>query len=196
MVRQAGWSELFWAAFKQSRNPMVLLDDPRRIVDVNGAFLKHLGYARDDVIGKEAYRFVAGGPAFSPEAWAARLAVGDFTGEGEVVRANGERDVVQWGAHAEIVTGRRLVLVVALRISRWGRHFRASPTAAPAGQLTEREYEVVRLVAQGRTGREIAEELHIAHDTARTHVRNAMTKLGARSSAQLVAKALGDGMIL
>jgi len=38
--------------------------------------------------------------------------------------------------------------------------------------------------------------LHIAHETARTHVRNAMTKLGARSSAQLVAKALGDGIAL
>jgi hypothetical protein len=35
MVRQGGVSELFWAAFKQSRNPMVLLDHRRRIVEAN-----------------------------------------------------------------------------------------------------------------------------------------------------------------
>ena len=54
----------------------------------------------------------------------------------------------------------------------------------------------MRLVAQGRTGPEIADELHIAHDTARRHVQNAMTKIGARSRAQLVAKSLGDGLVL
>jgi DNA-binding NarL/FixJ family response regulator len=95
------------------------------------------------------------------------------------------------------VTGQRLVLLVALSTSRWGRHFRrALPSEPEPGRLSEREREVVRLVAEGRTGREIADELHIAHDTARAHVRNAMTKLGARSSAQLVAKALGGGIVL
>jgi DNA-binding CsgD family transcriptional regulator len=44
-------------------------------------------------------------------------------------------------------------------------------------------------------GREIADELHIAHDTVRTHVRNAMTKLDARSCAHQVAKALGDDLL-
>ena len=58
--------------------------------------------------------------------------------------------------------------------------------------LSEREREIVRLVALGSTGPEIADELHIAHDTVRTHVRNAMTKVGARSRAQLVAKVLGE----
>ena len=65
----------------------------------------------------------------------------------------------------------------------------------PAGPTRRREREVVALVAMGATGREIAEELQIAHDTVRTHVRNAMTRLGARSRAHLVAKALGGGHI-
>jgi DNA-binding CsgD family transcriptional regulator len=51
-------------------------------------------------------------------------------------------------------------------------------------------------VALGRSGPEIADELGIAHDTVRTHVRNAMTKAGARSRAHLVARALGEGLIL
>jgi DNA-binding CsgD family transcriptional regulator len=54
----------------------------------------------------------------------------------------------------------------------------------------------VRLVALGMTGREIAAELHLAHHTVRTHVRNAMVKTGARSRAHLVAKALADGLVL
>ena len=48
----------------------------------------------------------------------------------------------------------------------------------------------------GDSGPEIAEELGIAHDTVRTHVRNAMEKIGARSRAHLVAKALGEGHAL
>jgi len=94
------------------------------------------------------------------------------------------------------VTGHRLVLFVALSTSRWGRRFRRDVSSeSKAGALTERELEISRLVALGRSGPEIADELLIAHDTVRTHVRNAMTKVGARSRAQLVAKAVGDGLV-
>jgi DNA-binding CsgD family transcriptional regulator len=62
--------------------------------------------------------------------------------------------------------------------------------------LSRRETEIVRLVALGMTGREIAGELQIAHHTVRTHVNNAMVKTGARSRAHLVAKALADGLVL
>jgi DNA-binding NarL/FixJ family response regulator len=113
------------------------------------------------------------------------------------VRADGTRVAVQWDASTEVVTGRQLVLFVALSTSRWGARFRRTvgPSDAPE-VLTAREREVVALVAMGATGREIAEELHISHDTVRTHVRNAMTHLGARSRAHLVAKALAGGHIL
>jgi DNA-binding NarL/FixJ family response regulator len=89
------------------------------------------------------------------------------------------------------------VLFVVLSRSRWGQRFRRPLSIEPEPRtLTRREREIVRLVAQGSSGPEIAAELHIAHDTVRTHVRNAMTKLGARSRAHLVAKALGDGLTL
>ena len=65
-----------------------------------------------------------------------------------------------------------------------------------SGSLSMREREVVRLVALGNTGPEIAGELQISHDTVRTHARNAMLKVGARSRAHLVAKALGEGLVL
>jgi PAS domain S-box-containing protein len=197
MAGRNDWSALFSTAFRQSRNAMVLIDARRRHVDVNGAYLKLLGHRRDDVIGRPVQRFVAVGPLYSPEEWAAALATHQFTGEVELVCADASHVAVQWAATVEVVTGRRLVLVVALSTSRWGRRFRrAVPAEHEAGALSEREREIVRLVALGSTGPEIADELQISHDTVRTHVRNAMIKVGARSRAQLVAKALGDGLVL
>ncbi len=197
MVRQDSLSELFWAAFRQSRNAMVLLDHPRRVVDANGACLKLLGYARDDLVGKPGHRFVVDGPALSSREWAERLAVGHFTGETELLCADGSSVLVQWGVDTEGVTGSGHILLVALTTSRWGRYFRRPvPTEGAPGQLSEREREVVSLVAQGRTGPEIADELLIAPSTVRKHVQNAMVKTGARSRAHLVAKTLGDGQVL
>jgi PAS domain S-box-containing protein len=190
------WSELFRTAFRQSRNAMVLVDDQRRHVDANGAYLRLIGHARDDLVGRPIYRFVAGGPLASPAEWNAALAEGRFTGEAELVCADGSTAAVQWAATTEVVTGRRLVLFVALSTSRWGRYFRRPDVAAPEGAvLSRREREVVRLLALGDSGPEIAAELGIAHETVRTHVRNAMDKTGARSRAQLVAKALGEGLL-
>ena len=95
-----------------------------------------------------------------------------------------------------MATGRQLVLFVALSTSRWGGRFRRDVGANPgAKRLSKREIEIVGLVALGQTWPEIATQLHIAHETVRTHIRNAMVKAGARSRAHLVAKALADGAI-
>ncbi len=72
------------------------------------------------------------------------------------------------------------------------------PPAAANGdldRLTEREREVIRLVAAGRTNDEIAAELHISPMTAKTHVSRAMTKLGARDRAQVVVFAYESGFV-
>ena len=108
--------------------------------------------------------------------------------------ADGSTVTVQYAGHAEVVTGERRVLFVALSTSRWGPHPRHDPDpTTPTATLSPREREIVQLVAAGETGPEIAEHLHISDATVRTHVRNAMAKLGARSRAHLVAKALGEG---
>jgi DNA-binding NarL/FixJ family response regulator len=62
-------------------------------------------------------------------------------------------------------------------------------SSAAAGELplTRREREIVTMIALGKETPQIAQELHIAPDTVRTHVRNAMSKLGAHTRAQLVA---------
>ncbi|MCH1882480.1 response regulator transcription factor [Agrococcus sp. ARC_14] len=61
-------------------------------------------------------------------------------------------------------------------------------------QLTEREREIVVLVAEGMSNQEIAEHLVLSPATARTHVSRAMIKLGARDRAQLVVFAYESGL--
>ena len=196
MAARDGWAALFWSAFKSSRNPMVLLDERRRNVDVNGAYLKLAGYTRDEVIGRPVWEFVVGGPRATERQWDRAIARGELSGQTELVCADGTTVTVQYAGHTEVATGQRLVLFVVLSTSRWGRHSRREPEAGARETLSAREREIVRLVAAGQTGPEIADQLHISHATVRTHVRNAMAKVGARSRAHLVAKALGDGHAL
>ncbi len=72
----------------------------------------------------------------------------------------------------------------------------AAPSARPltADPLTERELEVLRLVAQGRSNQEIAGQLVISEATVRTHVSNILTKLHLVSRTQAALYALREGL--
>ena len=83
---------------------------------------------------------------------------------------------------------RRLIEVFATR-SREPR------PRADLDLLTDREREVMGLVAAGLTNDEIAERLFLSPATAKTHVNRAMTKLGARDRAQLVVAAYETGLV-
>lgn len=67
--------------------------------------------------------------------------------------------------------------------------------AADLELLTNREREVVALVAHGLSNDEIAERMVLSPMTAKTHVSRAMTKLGARDRAQLVVIAYQSGLV-
>jgi DNA-binding NarL/FixJ family response regulator len=84
---------------------------------------------------------------------------------------------------------RRLIEEFAARPARPGL---APPAMAT---LTEREREVVALVAHGLTNGEIAAELVMSPATARTHVSRSMIKLHARDRAQLVVFAYQSGLV-
>ena len=62
-------------------------------------------------------------------------------------------------------------------------------------ELTERERELVALVATGLSNDDIAERLSLSVLTVKTHVNRAMTKLGARDRAQLVVIAYQTGLV-
>lgn len=192
-----GWSGLFSAAFSQSRNPMVLLDSERRQREVNGAYLRLLGYRRNELVGKHVWEIVEDGPVITEEEWREHLGEHRFSGDVSMIAADRRIVRVHWGATVEVCTGQRLVLFVALSTSLAGAHFRRNRhlDADVLRPLSDREREILYLIALGHTSPEIADMLHITHNTVRTHARNAMDKTGARSRAHLVAKALGEGLV-
>lgn len=65
----------------------------------------------------------------------------------------------------------------------------------PAEQLTERELEILRLMASGSANKEIAATLYISENTVKTHISNLFQKLGARDRTEAVTKALSRGLI-
>ena len=174
---------------------MVLLDDDRRHVEVNGAYVQLLGYRPSELIGRPVSELRADGATVSAERWHAALRQKQFTGTIELLRADGgrrhrgvrgsPRDRHRPAAHAVRGSESRPRSAAARRRRCRRRH---------APDLSPRELDVVKLLALGFSGPEVAEELRIAHNTVRTHTRNAMTKVGARSRAQLVAMSLAECM--
>lgn len=113
---------------------------------------------------------------------------------GFILKDTASRDLVhavRVGAAGEALLSpsvtRRLVTAFA---ERW------APPAAVAGvdTLTDREREIAGWVATGRSNHEIAEALFLSPATVRTHVTRVMTKLDARSRAQLVVLAVRAGL--
>jgi DNA-binding NarL/FixJ family response regulator len=106
----------------------------------------------------------------------------------ELVRA--VRAVVAGDALLSPRVTRRLIEEFATRARTPGAVRGPSPDL-----LTEREREVVALVAEGLSNDEIAERLYMSSATAKTHVSRAMGKLGSRDRAQLVVFAYESGLV-
>jgi DNA-binding NarL/FixJ family response regulator len=81
-------------------------------------------------------------------------------------------------------------------IAHFAHRAPAPPRAAPGlAELTEREREVLALVARGLTNAELAGTLRVSLPTAKTHVSRILTKLGARDRTQLVILAYESGIV-
>ena len=178
------------AVFEQSRNAMLIADDERRYRDVNDAGCRLLRAPREWILARRIDDFAV--PEVRPlldEMWTGFIAAGIQAGEFELQLPDGRRRTVDYSATANIVPGMHLSILLPLVEGAGGTETR---TAAPAS-LTKRETEVMGLVALGANTEEIAEQLDISLETARSHAKNAMQKLGARSRAHAVAVALSRG---
>ena len=66
---------------------------------------------------------------------------------------------------------------------------------APPGELTNREFDVLKLVAKGRSNTEIADELVLAEQTVKTYVGRILAKLNLRDRTQIVVYAYENGVV-
>jgi DNA-binding NarL/FixJ family response regulator len=84
----------------------------------------------------------------------------------------------------------------ALSLEEIGRELEAATAAAapPPGQLTTRELDVLRLVAQGLSNQRVAEELVISERTVHSHLRSTYRKLGVGSRTAATRYALEHGL--
>jgi DNA-binding NarL/FixJ family response regulator len=74
------------------------------------------------------------------------------------------------------------------------RRIAAGPLEDDTPRLTDRETEVLRLVAKGLTARQVAERLVLSHRTVENHVQNTLSKLQLHNRAQLVRYAIEQGL--
>ncbi len=183
-----GWERLFWLVFTQTSNPVLLLDEQRLIVKVNGAAVSLFGGPQASLVGTSIDEIIKPEDrAAAASEWQEFLQSGEYSGKRALLRADGSEVQIEFAARLEHIAGRRLATYVAMVEQE-----SSTPSVEGSGELplTNREREVITLIALGDETAQIAEKLHISPDTVRTHVRNAMAKLGARTRAQLVALVL------
>jgi PAS domain S-box-containing protein len=190
-----GWERLFWLVFERTSNPVALLDESRRIVELNQAAVELLGGSRKELIGTSLRdKLGATQREQADEEWKAFLRTGEYSGTRDLTRLDGSQVRIDFAARMADIGGRRMAIFVAMAGGE------PEPAAIARGAaslgLTEREREVVTLIAMGLDTGDIAAELHISPETVRTHVRNAMAKLSVHTRAQLVAVVLSGDQTL
>jgi DNA-binding NarL/FixJ family response regulator len=81
-------------------------------------------------------------------------------------------------------------------IEEFARVSRDPAARSALAELTERELDVLRLMARGRSNAEIAQDLTIGETTVKTHVGNILMKLAVRDRAQAVVAAYESGLVV
>jgi PAS domain S-box-containing protein len=181
-------------SFRSSLLPMVIADDERRYVAVNPAACLLLRLPEDEVLRRRVDDLTP------PEArgqieemWAVFLRDGTQRGTFELQMPDGPRLAVEYSATAHIEPGRHLSILMFPPPS--GDVDQETGRAAGAELLTDREREVLNLVAMGMGSTWIASTLGVSTSTVETHVRHCLRKLSARNRAHAIALGVRRGEI-
>jgi len=188
-------------AFERSRHPMLIADDRRRWVTGNAAACDLLGIAKDEIPWRTMDDFTPPSERRRLEVqWKQFLASGGAEGWYELYVPDRGPVPVEFSATANVLPARHLsVFIPPDEIS--AEQARGAPPRgamwAPVVvegsgrlRLSKRECEVMTLVASGLQSGDIAERLFLSPETVKSHVHNAMGKLGAHTRAHAVAIAL------
>jgi DNA-binding CsgD family transcriptional regulator len=179
------------ASFAASLLPMLVADDERRYVDANRAACLLLRSTResvlrlriDDLTPPQLRHGVA-------ELWEAFLRTGTQAGTFELLMPDGALLAIEYSATANVEPGRHLSVLSFPTSEQDG-----DEATAVGGLLTEREREVLALVAMGERTAGIALSLGISPATVETHIRHCIGKLGAKSRTHAVTLGLQRGEI-
>ena len=97
-----------------------------------------------------------------------------------------------WAGESRITPSMASMLLAEFAaISKWA----AETRQLPAPRLTDREMEVLRLVAQGMNNRDIAKQLVISENTVKNHIRNILEKLHLHSRMEAVVYAVREKLL-
>lgn len=189
------------ATFLRSRHPMLITDDQRRLVAGNSSACELLGVALEDFPWTSLDGFTAPNQREAmEESWRAFLSEGGAEGWYTATTEDAKEVSFEFSATANVLPGRHLFIWIppeeepdrAATQQAWRPvQFRAGDKTT----LTDRERVVLSLLAEGlRTG-EVAERLYLSPETIKTHIGNAMNKLGAHTRARAVGVALMTAQI-
>jgi DNA-binding CsgD family transcriptional regulator len=179
------------ASFSASLLPKLVADDERRYVDANRAACLLLRSTRESVLRLRIDDLTP--PALrhgAAELWEAFLRTGTQAGTFELLMPDGALLSIEYSATANVEPGRHLSVLSFPTSEQEG-----DETLAVGGLLTEREREVLALVAMGERTAGIAYSLGISPATVETHIRHSVGKLGAKSRTHAVTLGLQRGEI-
>jgi PAS domain S-box-containing protein len=176
----------------------LVLDSESRFVAVNRYACAMLGYSREELLGR-SIDDVALSPNLAPLLAAARDT--PQVGIAPLRRRDGDTVLVRYEARAASAANVDLVVCVAhprrvLPADLTPQEAAARrPRSRDNRELTDREVEILQLMADGFENEEISTHLYISTETVKSHVRRVLQKLNARSRTHAVSLGLRRGLI-
>ncbi len=178
-----------------SSKALLVVDDECVCVEASLGACRLLGASRAELVGRRLDSMLE--PESRDRFAHVWLAFRGGGGHAEPFALEAPATVVEVAATvtAEVLPSRHLITLAPVTTGAAQRGRFAAPEPPAPRSPTAREREVLELLAGGRTDGQIADLLELSPATVQTHVRNAKSKLGARTRAQAVAIALQRGLI-